>query len=320
LVCATFPLIFVGGLVTTTDAGMAVPDWPTTYGYNMFLYPWQSWLAAPWDLFVEHGHRLFGALVGVLTIALLVTLWRCDGRRSMVAAGWIALAAVVFQGVLGGLRVTENSRTLAMVHGCFGPVFFAYCVAIAVLTSRWWRDAVDASTSSTAADPRKLHRLSLITAALAYAQLLLGAQLRHADPVAPQAFQTFVVLHVFLAMVLLVHGVLIALRALRQHRGESHLLRPALGLGTLMVAQVALGAGSWLLKYGWPAWFAQLAWAQAHLSVEGSLPQVLVTTSHVAIGSLIVATSVLLTLRSGRLLPARVASSRSRSPIVGAAA
>ena len=65
LVCATFPLIWVGGLVTTYDAGMAVPDWPTTYGYNLFLYPWQTWLAGPWDLFIEHGHRLLGSLGGL---------------------------------------------------------------------------------------------------------------------------------------------------------------------------------------------------------------------------------------------------------------
>ena len=60
LVCATFPLIWVGGLVTTYEAGMAVPDWPTTYGYNLFLYPWQTWMLGPWDLFIEHGHRLAG--------------------------------------------------------------------------------------------------------------------------------------------------------------------------------------------------------------------------------------------------------------------
>ncbi len=65
LVCTVFPLIWVGGLVTTYDAGMAVPDWPGTYGYNMFLYPWTSWLAAPWDLFIEHGHRLLGSLAGI---------------------------------------------------------------------------------------------------------------------------------------------------------------------------------------------------------------------------------------------------------------
>ena len=72
--CATFPLIWVGGLVTKYDAGMAVPDWPSTFGYNLFLYPWTTWLFGPWDLFIEHGHRLLGALVGMLTIGLLISV------------------------------------------------------------------------------------------------------------------------------------------------------------------------------------------------------------------------------------------------------
>ena len=86
LVCATFPLIWVGGLVTTYDAGMAVPDWPNTYGYNLFLYPWQTWIDGPWDLFIEHGHRLFGALVGhaddrVLVVGVLVLRARGAGAH-----------------------------------------------------------------------------------------------------------------------------------------------------------------------------------------------------------------------------------------------
>ena len=84
LACATFPLVWVGGLVTTTDAGMAVPDWPNTYGYNLFLYPWTTWLSGPWDLFVEHGHRLLGATVGMLTIGLLISLWM--GEESAMGA------------------------------------------------------------------------------------------------------------------------------------------------------------------------------------------------------------------------------------------
>src|SRR5579885_1906450 len=113
LCCATFPLIWVGGLVTTYKAGMAVPDWPTTYGYNLFLYPWQTWLFGPWDLFIEHGHRLLGAVVGMLTLALAGCIWRLDGRPWM---RWLALAAVgrvIFQGVLGGMRVRLDARLLA---------------------------------------------------------------------------------------------------------------------------------------------------------------------------------------------------------------
>src|SRR5271154_7161274 len=138
LVCATFPLIWVGGLVTTYDAGMSVPDWPTTFGYNLFLYPWQTWLLGPWDLFIEHGHRLFASLVGLLTIILCVTLWVTKQPKWLKTLGLIALGGVIFQGVLGGMRVLLDERTLAMTHGCVGPAFFAFAAALAVVTSRRW--------------------------------------------------------------------------------------------------------------------------------------------------------------------------------------
>ena len=100
-----FPLIWVGGLVTTYDAGMAVPDWPGTYGYNMFLYPVETWMFGPFDLFVEHGHRLLGSLAGFVAIILLVVTIRKEPR------GWVCwmslglLLLVIIQGLLGGMRV-----------------------------------------------------------------------------------------------------------------------------------------------------------------------------------------------------------------------
>src|SRR5688572_32197957 len=100
LALITFPLIWVGGLVTTYDAGMAVPDWPGTYGYNLLLYPWQSWIAGPWDLFIEHGHRLLGMTAGLLSIALVTAVLIADRRPWLIAAAGGALALVVLQGVL----------------------------------------------------------------------------------------------------------------------------------------------------------------------------------------------------------------------------
>ncbi len=108
LTCLTFPLIWVGGLVTSTKAGMAVPDWPTTYGYNMFLYPWETWLMGPWDVFIEHGHRLLGSLVGLVTIVLVIVVQKLDNRLWMRKLVVFALVAVIAQGVLGGVRVVEN--------------------------------------------------------------------------------------------------------------------------------------------------------------------------------------------------------------------
>ncbi|HEX3872427.1 MAG TPA: COX15/CtaA family protein, partial [Pirellulales bacterium] len=174
LVCATFPLIFVGGLVTTYEAGMAVPDWPTTYGYNLFLYP--KWASGPWDLFVEHGHRLLGATVGLITIAALVAVWMRDARRWLKVYSVLMLVAVCAQGVLGGLRVRLDERVVAKVHACTAPLFFAMTVALAAFTSRRWRSATPAQWHEHAT---KLKVLSLATASVAWLQIVMGARLRH---------------------------------------------------------------------------------------------------------------------------------------------
>src|SRR5262245_14107832 len=99
LALVTFPPIWVGGLVTTYDARMAVPDWPGTYGYKLLRYPWQTWFAGPWDLFIEHGHRLLGATAGIIAIALVTVVLITDRRRWLIAAACGALALVIFQGI-----------------------------------------------------------------------------------------------------------------------------------------------------------------------------------------------------------------------------
>ena len=144
----TWPLIFVGGLVTTYRVGMAVPDWPTTFGMNMFLF--RFWEAA-WGVFIEHGHRLYGAAVGLATLILAVWFVAADRRASMKALGVLALLAVIGQGVLGGYRVRLNSTTLAAVHGATAQAFFALMVALCVLTGRGWSDPLrDAWPTSSA--------------------------------------------------------------------------------------------------------------------------------------------------------------------------
>src|SRR5687767_3511012 len=99
-VAATFVLILFGGLVTNTGAALAVPDWPSTFGHNMFLFPWSGMIGG---VFYEHSHRLIGAVVGLLTLALAAALWPRGGRLRML--GLIALGVVIAQGVIGGLRV-----------------------------------------------------------------------------------------------------------------------------------------------------------------------------------------------------------------------
>ena len=94
--------------MTTYDAGMAVPDWPTTYGYNLFLYPWQTWIFGPWDLFIEHGHRLSARWSAWSRSLCWSSCWRCDTRRWVRWLGVAALAGVIGQGVLGGMRVRDR--------------------------------------------------------------------------------------------------------------------------------------------------------------------------------------------------------------------
>jgi cytochrome c oxidase assembly protein subunit 15 len=302
LACATFPLLWVGGLVTTTDAGMAVPDWPTTYGYNLFLYPWTTWFAAPWDLFVEHGHRLLGAFVGIITIALVAVVWRSDDRRWM---RWLAVAAlllVIFQGILGGMRVRLDERTLAMLHGCTGPLFFAVAVAMVVFTSRRWRNGE--LVKNTASAPIRL--LATITCVLVYLQLLLGAVVRHVPVVTePNTFAMAVRFHLFLAAVLTLH--IIALIWLVKRRAK--LVKPLAGLATtlglLITLQLLLGMATWVAKFAVPAWAS--GWiAHANVTIaDGGWLQTHIITAHVAVGSLLLATSLALALYAQRLLTAR---------------
>ncbi|MCA9121191.1 MAG: COX15/CtaA family protein [Planctomycetaceae bacterium] len=300
LACATFPLIWVGGLVTTYDAGMAVPDWPSTYGYNLFAYPWQTWLFGPWDLFIEHGHRLLGALVGFIAIAFGCVVWRNDRRVGMRAASCGALALVVIQGVLGGTRVLFDARQLAMVHGCVGPAFFAYCVALTVYTSRKF-----AMTEPHASElhPQRLHRLSLLTVVFAYLQLIIGAQLRHVSVMAtPGVFRGAVVFHLLMAVIVTFHAFQLLI-VVKQHYSAVHGLQfPVVLLAALVLIQVALGGATWVAKYGWPEFFADYAFAAPHTIQAKSLLQGLVVTSHVATGSLVLAASVTTFARSLRLV------------------
>ena len=293
LVGATFPLIWVGGLVTTFEAGMAVPDWPSTYGYNLFLYPWQTWLFGPWDLFIEHGHRLLGAAVGMLTIGLLVMIVRSNHARGTQRLAVGALVAVVVQGVLGGLRVLLDAKLLAKLHACTGPVFFALAVALAAVTSPWWLSTVAAELA-----PAALPRTGIITTALAYLQIVLGAQLRHLTPDVSRGFvQAVLVFHLVTALVLATHAVLLFRQTRRLDRAVR---RPASVLLGLIVAQLMIGASTWVVNYGWPVWFANYAWAAGYIIRQESATQAYVTTLHVALGSLILVTSLLVTLRASR--------------------
>jgi cytochrome c oxidase assembly protein subunit 15 len=306
LVSATFPLIWVGGLVTTYDAGMAVPDWPSTYGYNMFLYPWQTWISGPFDLFIEHGHRLLGSLVGLIAICLVVAVWLRDTRPWMRVVATLALLAVIGQGLLGGLRVLLDDRQLAMVHGCVGPAFFGLSVAILAFTSRAWRDA---PRVWDAAGPA-LQRMAVVTAVMAYFQLVLGAAIRHLPINAtPAYFRGVFLFHAFMAIVLTVHAVLLT----RGAWGRPVLGGRSVALTSFIAMQVLLGVGTWIVKYGWPTWLGEWEFSAGYLVETNSIWQGIITTAHVANGSLILASAVSLATWSLRLLPFGAVESRRQT-------
>src|SRR3954454_24938199 len=141
---ATFPLIFMGGLVTSHGAGMSVPDWPNSYGYNMFTFPPSKWVGG---IFYEHTHRLMGTVVGMFSIALAICAWKLETRTWARRLAYAVLGAVIFQGVLGGLRVVLVKLDLAIVHACVAQAFFCLATLAAIVTSRWWKTAPDFSTS-----------------------------------------------------------------------------------------------------------------------------------------------------------------------------
>lgn len=169
---ATLGLIALGGLVTSHGAGMAVPDWPTTYGYNMFLFPVSQWVGG---VFYEHTHRLYASGVGLLTVVLAVWLQlKAPGRR-LARWGWVAVGLVVIQGVLGGLRVSLMKDQIGIVHGALAQAFLVLLVLITLgLTPRWRRWMELASGQG-----RGSLGWAAAATGLIFVQLLLGATMRH---------------------------------------------------------------------------------------------------------------------------------------------
>jgi cytochrome c oxidase assembly protein subunit 15 len=175
LLCATATLVLIcfGGLVTSHGAGMAVPDWPNTFGYNMFFFPFSQWVGG---IFYEHSHRLFASAVGFLTIVLAVWIWRADGRRWVRWLGVGAVGAVVLQGVLGGLRVVLLADGLGIVHAALGQLYFVLMCSLALFTSRDW---FDGASRTVALDRCGVRGWVLTGTGLILFQLLIGATMRH---------------------------------------------------------------------------------------------------------------------------------------------
>src|SRR3954471_4843925 len=167
LVACTVILILAGSLAPSHDAGLSVPDWPTSYGWNMFTFPPSMWVA---NIFYEHGHRLIASTVGLLTIILAAWLWIADSRPWLRWVGVAALGTIVAQGVLGGLTVLFFlPPAISTAHAGLAEIFFCFTVAIALFTSPGWQREQRAGVDSA------VRTVATATTALIYAQILIGA-------------------------------------------------------------------------------------------------------------------------------------------------
>jgi cytochrome c oxidase assembly protein subunit 15 len=280
----TVLLLAAGGMVTSTDSGLAVPDWPNTYGHFMFSFPLEKMVGG---ILYEHGHRLIASVVGMLTIGLAVWTWRVDSRRWIRWLAVGALAAVIVQGLLGGLTVLFLlPAAISVGHAALAQLFFCMTVSLALFTSRGWQ-----SPASQPPDDLTLKRLTLGTSLLIYVQILVGATMRHREagmaiPDFPLAFgRLWPPVWSFDIAVHFAHrlGALIVLAMVaatfvyvrRHYAGHAALRRPVALMLAIVGVQITLGA------------FVVLTALQP-----------LVNTAHLVNGALLFATSLVVTLRS----------------------
>jgi len=284
---STAILIFAGGMVTSTGSGLSVPDWPNTYGWFMFTFPVDKWVGG---IFYEHSHRLIASTVGFLIMVLAFWLWRVEPRAWVRRLGFVALAAVITQGALGGITVLWYlPDAISIAHAALAEIVFCLTVTIALVTSAGWQRGYTAGLP----DDRTLQKVAIATTASIYLQILLGATMRHTDaglaiPDFPLAFGQLIPPHwdekiaihfahrvgaLFVtAMILATTG-----HVLYHHRRRTELRGPSLLLLTLLPLQITLGALTVL---------------------SGRQP--FINSLHVVTGASVLVTSLVLTLRAHR--------------------
>jgi cytochrome c oxidase assembly protein subunit 15 len=264
----------------------------------MFSFPLSQMVGG---IFYEHGHRLIASVVGMLTIGLVIWLWRAEPRRWVRRLGWLALAAVVLQGLLGGLTVIYLlPDAISISHAGLAQIFFCLTVTLALVTSSGWR-----APATTAVDDGRLRRRLAALTLLVYAQIVIGATVRHTGAglaipdfplsygrILPPFWTDQIALHFAhrVGALVVTGAAIVAIGAiLTRHRGRPELVRPAWVLALAVATQVTLGA-----------------------LVILSAKQPLINTLHVATGAVVLATSLVLTLQSFRASIARATGADAR--------
>lgn len=280
------PLLFIGGLVTSTNSGMTVPDWPQTYGTNMFLYPLGG---AEAGVFLEHSHRLFGALVGLATLTLMAWTLIAERRKWVKTLAVVAFGLVVIQGVLGGARVLENKRLLAMIHGVLAQVTFGTIVALAVALSPTFKAV---QRTEPVAAPKKLRIFTTAALHASILQLIFGAMYRHfRDNHSLFAHAGFSMV----VLVLMVAAGFAARSVVGEHGGLGKIMRNC-GRECLIVVSIQFALG----------WLTFAVGGRA-LAADGP-GQALIRTVHQANGAALLATVVVTFVWAKRLLRVSTAS------------
>lgn len=278
--CATFFLIIAGALVTSNDAGLATEDWPLSNG--------QFFPAMVGNLFYEHGHRMIATTVGMLTIVLMIYTLRKEKRQWVRRLSVIALLAVIAQGLLGGLTVKLMLPIgVSTAHATLAQLFFCITVSLAVFTSRSWMEAQPLPEERGVLPLRYLCTAALVTIFL---QLIIGATLRHSAEWDEHLPTQLILAHVFGALAVVIALGNASLTVLRRYKGEQFLTRPATIALILLVVQLFLGLAAYLTRLASPS------------APQPLNPMISITVAHVACGALVFVTTIVLTLRTYKVL------------------
>jgi heme a synthase len=275
--CVTLVLIVAGALVTSNDAGLSVPDWPTSFG-SFFKMPHMVG-----GVKYEHTHRMVAEFAGLLTIVLAIWTWRVEKRRWLRLLGLAALGTVIVQGILGGLTVLFFlPAPISSAHAVVAQTFFCIAVTIAVFTGRRWVQ----EHPRVELDVRRptLFTLTLLSIFVLYVQLILGAMFRH------KGLSWWP--HVLHAAVVAIVLSWTAIRAISVYAHIEAVKRPAITMLGLMVGQLCLGFLAFITRVTWGKDAAQ-----------PELPMVISTVVHVAVGALLLATTVILAIQVWRHVP-----------------